>query len=151
MPELRRNGISYSSGGSSSANGITFDNTDTNLESTNVQDAISELNNSLNNAFVAPDYAAIIGNEEEYTYTQINAEHIMPSDGYIIGNSRHDAAHLMYISINGFPVVYQRVEGDVVTGTTTSIFPVKKGDTVIFHNGGTSVYEVWVKFFPLRR
>ena len=50
MPSIKRNGISYSGGGSSSANGVAFDNTNSGLEATNVQDAISELNNSLNSA-----------------------------------------------------------------------------------------------------
>ena len=54
MGKIVRRGIDFSGGGGSSisnptAASVTFDNTDTGLEATNVQDAVTEVNSKLSN------------------------------------------------------------------------------------------------------
>lgn len=53
MGKIVRRGIDFSGGGGSisnpTASSVTFDNTDTGLEATNVQDAVTEVNGKLNN------------------------------------------------------------------------------------------------------
>ena len=80
MGKIIKKGVPYG-GSSDNARSIKYDNTDSDLQATNVQDAIDELNSTLEDVNI---YANAFGSAIDLkSYTSASAPYTCPCDGYI--------------------------------------------------------------------
>lgn len=112
------NTTSASPSSNPTAASVTFNNTDTGLNATNVQDAITEVNGKL----IVPDYGSAV---------EITLPYTADNNGYIV------VANMKSVSLKiGTMIVY--TNGTVsTTYASRGIIPIAKGDTLSLAEGET--------------
>ena len=113
---LNTTSVSSSSSSDPTASSVTFDNANTGLNATNVQDAVTEVNGKL----IVPDYGSAV---------EITLPYTADNNGYIV------VANMKSVSLKiGTMIVY--TNGTVsTTYASRGIIPIAKGDTLSLAEG----------------
>ena len=126
------------------ASQVLFNNTGTDLISTNAEDAIKEVNSNLS----AHTFGSVVNISN---YTDSSNPYVFPNDGYINLSAQGDTSICAFILTGGSGNVTQTVFGRTVSGTAkwdNKLVYVKKGMSC-YHKTDISSGTQGATFIPL--
>lgn len=118
--------------GGLTASDVAYDNTDSGLTATNVQEAIDDVSGGLSDVEDRVD-AKTLGTAIPLTYEEIFTA---PSDGYIVGVASSGAGNYVTLNIGGVNMTRSYSGGTALGGYACAF--VKKGMAVFFSGSGAS-------------